>query len=201
MRKIDFNIPQGATILDIGSFDGKDAAELAELFNTDVHCFEPVNHKMIEAMGNDRLFVWPFAVGNHEGGFARIYNAPTHPQSASIKMPKLHTKIFPNIKFNSFETVKIITLDKWAARMNIDNIDLIWCDVNGSEGDVIAGGRETLKRTHYLFIEFEEVELFAGALNRADICSLLPDWKVLGEYSFEGNYGNLHLENTKWKTK
>lgn len=51
---------------------------------------------------------------------------------------------------SSFE-VEISTLDREAAAL--PSIDLLWMDVQGAEGMVLAGGGETLKRTKAVFAE------------------------------------------------
>jgi FkbM family methyltransferase len=50
----------------------------------------------------------------------------------------------------SFE-VTVSTLDKETA--GLDKIDLLWMDVQGAEGDVLAGGVEALARTKAVFLE------------------------------------------------
>jgi FkbM family methyltransferase len=50
----------------------------------------------------------------------------------------------------SFE-VQLSTLDREAAHLS--HIDLLWMDVQGAEGLVLAGGGETLRRTRAVFLE------------------------------------------------
>ncbi len=50
----------------------------------------------------------------------------------------------------SFE-VDVSTLDCEAAKL--PSVDLLWMDVQGAEGHVLAGGTETLKRTRAVFLE------------------------------------------------
>jgi FkbM family methyltransferase len=47
--------------------------------------------------------------------------------------------------------VDVGTLDREAAKL--PGIDLLWMDVQGAEGQVLAGGTETLKRTKAVFLE------------------------------------------------
>lgn len=183
-------------ILDIGSYDGKDADELSRMFNCEVHCFEmdKDNCRKIQAIGNNKLRIWPYAVSN-EIGEVKYSRSDNHPQSSSLRPPLMHTVVFPDVKFNEQHTAFAIKLDIWFKLMWYNAIDLIWCDVNGAEANVIAGGRETLKNTRYLFIEFEQKELFEGALTREQMKDALPEFECIGEYNFEGNYGNLLFKN------
>lgn len=189
-------LPPNPVILDIGSFDGKDADELSRMFDCDVHCFEMdmENCMKIRGIGNSRLMVWPYAVSDHDGN---VYytRSDNHPQSSSIKEPLMHTVVFPDVRFDGKFTASSITLDCWVSRVGYKTIDLIWCDVNGAEAEVIKGATETLKHTKYLFIEFEQKELFEGALTREQMIKALPDFECIGEYNFHGSYGNLLFKN------
>lgn len=189
-------LPANPVILDIGSYDGKDADELSSMFDCEVHCFEmdKDNCRKIQAIGNNKLRIWPYAVSN-EIGEVRYIRSDNHPQSNSFRPPLMHTVVFHDVKFNEQHTSFAIKLDIWFKLMWYNAIDLIWCDVNGAEANVIAGGQETLKNTRYLFIEFEQKELFEGALTREQMKAALPDFECIGEYNFEGNYGNLLFKN------
>jgi 2-O-methyltransferase len=68
-----------------------------------------------------------------------------------------------NKSVTSFE-VEISTLDREAAAL--PTIDLLWMDVQGAEGMVLAGGRETLKRTR---VVFAEVALFHSPYKGAQL--------------------------------
>ena len=185
-------IPKGAMILDVGAYDGRDSVELAEACNTIVNCFEPnpESYKKIMARDDARLTIWPYALGAFHGK-CRM-NVSNHPQSDSIKTPKLHKKLFPDVVYHDSIEINITTLDGWNHSVNKGAaIDLAWVDVNGAEADFLIGGAETLKVTDYLFIEFCEKELFAKCLNRERMIKALPGFEVIGEYNFEGNFGNL----------
>lgn len=189
-------IGNGASILEIGSYNGKDGAELAAACKTMVHCFEPnlASVELIKALENNDLMIWPYAVGSSNG--VALINVSNHPASDTLKVPKKHKKIFPNVKYKKVAKINITTLDKWNHTVrNNDPVDFIWCDVNGSEADVILGGAKTLSVTKYLYIEFCEVELFENAMNREQTKRALPGFEVIGEYNFEGNYGNLLFKN------
>lgn len=191
-------LPENACILDIGSYDGKDAVELADVLNTEVHCFEPDidSFAKIKARKDDRLICWKYAVGAWHGK-GPFVKSPNHPQSNSMHAPLKHTKVFPKVKFSKRSyMVECTTLDNWHRSVMLGKqVDLIWIDVNGSEGDVIKGATAVLKMTKYLYIEFQEVELYKGAMNREKTLLRLPDFEMVGEYNFEGNYGNLLLRN------
>lgn len=191
-------LPDCKTVLDIGSFNGKDAHELSYVLGCDVHCFEPDkdNFQKIKGKQNNNLVLWPYALGAWHGK-APFVKSKNHPASHSMRAPKRHIDIFPDIKFSrTSHMVNITTLDAWhRAVLKGCTIDLIWLDVNGAESDVIKGGTNALKVTKYLYIEFEEKELFKGAMNREQTISRLLDFELVSEHNFEGNYGNLLFKN------
>jgi FkbM family methyltransferase len=98
--------------------------------------------------------------------------------SGSIRRPTGHLQHFPWCTFMRSIEIPCVTLDSLFPRMDID---LIWCDVQGAERDVIAGGLETLKRTRFLFLESELVEFYEGQALRPELLSMLPDWEVIQE--------------------
>ncbi len=116
--------------------------------------------------------------------------------SGSIKKPKEHLELFPEVRFNAPKKVQSTTLDKlYFQYANPFIIDFIWADVNGAEKEVILGGLQALKKTMYLYIEFGEKELYEGQIKQADILNMLPEFELLGVYGFLGNFGNLLLKN------
>lgn len=191
-------MPELPTVLDIGSYNGKDAQELSDILDCEVHCFEPDkdSYNKIKALKNARLILWPYAIGAWHGK-APFVKSKNHPASNSMRAPLKHTKVWPHIKFSrSADMVNCTTLDSWHHSVLKDKvIDLIWLDVNGAESDVIKGGTQALSKTRYLYIEFQEVELFKGAMNKEKTLLRLPDFELVSEHNFEGNYGNLLLKN------
>lgn len=166
-----------------------------------MHCFEPSAHGFakLQALEDKRLFLWKYAVSNYKG-VATLTVAPDHQQSNTISTPTKHLKAFPEVRYNGTERVNVTRLDDWNLSVRLNKpVDLIWCDVNGSEGNFIAGAAATLSRTKYLYIEFCIERLFAKSLNRYQIETALPGFEVVGEYSVGPNYGNLLMKNKNEK--
>lgn len=189
-------IGTGATILDIGSFDGRDAVELAEICETIVHCFEPnpASYEIMKLLGNNSLIIYPYALCAFHGTV--LLNLSNHPQSDTIKRPKMHLKVWPDIKYENTIQVKCTTLDSWNWHVRKGApIDFCWVDINGAEGDFLIGAIETLKITKYLYIEFCVKELFAKALNKEAMIKALPGFECIGTYNEGLNYGNALFKN------
>ncbi len=114
--------------------------------------------------------------------------------SGSIRKPTGHLKFFPEVSFRTVEGIPGYTLDFLMKLAGLDHIDLLWCDIQGAERDMIEGGRATLANTHYMMIEAEpEVELYEGQALKPELLAMLPDWKVLQDFGY-----NVLLWNTKY---
>lgn len=110
--------------------------------------------------------------------------------SGSIRNPAPHQRLFPEIKFTEMAQSICWTLDDLLAATKLTHIDLLWCDIQGAERDMIAGGQKALDVTKYLFTEAEETELYEGQALRKELLDLLPNFKVIGEFGY-----NLLLEH------
>lgn len=200
-------------ILDIGCYDGKDAKDLANLFeNCEIHCFDP-DPRAFELFDhfnkdNEQLTFYPFAVCHHnQNEYFYLSDSATRRHydfqkewsaSSSIKKPKEHLNVFPDVTFKQEPiVVSCIRLDTWVALYDHKNkiIDLIWADVNGSEKELIEGANQTLCNTRFLYIEFSNKELYEGEITKQELLNKLYDFEVVGTYNEGENFGNLLLKN------
>jgi FkbM family methyltransferase len=204
-------------ILDVGCYDGSDSKGFLEVFKKpQIYAFEPDSRSREMFLENTTaeerkdIRLQPIALTNTDGKikwFASNSNTRRHhphqkswSASSSSSPPKDCLEIFDDLTFDSSGDVKSARLDTWIAEYkNIDIVDIIWADVNGSEREFLLGSAETLKRTRFLYIEFcktDTVQLYENAISRKAISDLLPDFKEIAIYSFLGNYGNILLKNT-----
>jgi FkbM family methyltransferase len=185
-------------IFEIGAHIGTDTATLATLPGATVHAFEPDPRNNIPVLPN--------VIFNRAAVAAKTGTATFTPSakrdawdwtcSGSLRTPKEHLKSWPTVTFGEPITVPTITLDDYCREHGIGEIDCIWADVQGAEVDVIEGGRETLKRTRYLYTEFSWKELYEGQVNLDGILALLPGWRVVHVFPSPEDYGDVLLENT-----
>ena len=105
--------------------------------------------------------------------------------SSTMRKPKRTLDLFPFIKYRNDVKVRVRGLDSLCSEMGINGFDILWCDIEGSEGDMIEGGRATLARTKYLFIEKWADELYEGMATRDKILDLLIDWVIVGEWEYD----------------
>lgn len=113
--------------------------------------------------------------------------------SSSIRRPKKHLEYFPWCTFPMNTNVQCLTLDDLYRRFTLGPVELLWCDVQGAERDVIAGGSGALLETRYMLIEADDHEMYEGQANRAELLAMLPAWEVVREFDY-----NLLLRNREW---
>jgi FkbM family methyltransferase len=166
--------------LELGAHEGEDTAWMAALPDTLIHAFEPDPRNNPPPLNN--VVLHRLAVGDRNGrspfvmsksGWGREWT-----YSSSIKPPKNHLQRYP-VTFGDTVEVAITTLDSFCRRHGLDQIDFIWADIQGAEGEMIRGGRETLAKTRYLYTEYSDDELYEGQITLAGILELLPDFRVV----------------------
>jgi FkbM family methyltransferase len=188
-------------ILEIGVNDGSDTVRFLNAFpNATVYAFEPDPRALakFKARGHHpRIHLFELAIGA-EDGEADFYvssglpdNMPLHvrssyplgwDQSGSLRTPKSHKTVWPWVKFERRIKVTVKRLDTWAKDRGITAVDFIWADMQGAEGDLIVGGKDTLTNTHYLYTEYSNDEWYEGQPNLAQLESMLPTFSILCRY-------------------
>lgn len=206
-------------VLDIGCYNGKDSMELSYVLGCEVHCFEPdpLSQDLFEQThaGNKDLILYKCAVSNIDGEID--FHQSNHPQSNSIREPKLHVDVFPGVKFDEVIKVQSIKLDTWLRNFQLFDagrkwmasskhdviIDFIWADVNGAEKDLILGGLNALAKTRFLYIEVAQKELYKGQSiydrfnDKTWITEMLPDFRRVSTHNWGESFGNVLLQNIK----
>jgi FkbM family methyltransferase len=70
-------------------------------------------------------------------------------------------------------TVRVTTLDQTVSDLNIQSIDLLKIDVQGSERDLLAGAKNTLKKIKFVQVEVLFVEHYHGCAQFFEIHSIM----------------------------
>jgi FkbM family methyltransferase len=168
------------TFVELGSHRGTDTAWMAQLPDVTIHALEPDPRNDQAPLPN--VTVHRAAVADRDGQGQLLLSREgwgvewTH--SSSIKTPKNHLDRFP-VTFGEHVPVELVALDSLRRRAGFDVVDFIWADIEGAEGEMIRGGRETLARTRYLYTEYSDDEMYDGQATLADILSLLPDFRIV----------------------
>jgi FkbM family methyltransferase len=166
--------------LELGAHQGTDTAWMADIPDVTIHAFEPDprNHQA----PRPNVTLHRAAIAERDGQGSLILSQQgwgqewTH--SSSIKRPKNHLQRYP-VSFGGAVEVELVALDTFYRQHGLDIIDFIWADIQGAEGEMIRGGRQTLAHTRYLYTEYSDDELYEQQATLRDILDLLPGFRVL----------------------
>lgn len=161
-------IPADGVVFDIGAHSGQFAKLFARLAPRGrIYAFEPAGYaraileRVVRYRGLRNVEAVPLALSDAPGE-AEIAT-PIKP-SGSYGFGLAHLGGGETGARVYRETVRAVPLDDFAAERGIARLDFIKLDVEGWEGHVLAGGRETLARRRPVIM----VEVVASHLGRAD---------------------------------
>jgi FkbM family methyltransferase len=183
---------------EIGANDGRDTTWLARPVSRTLHAFEPdrrFHGPPIELSSWDNL-IWNECAVGADNGEMLFYPSVGYTESGSIRAPTGHLELHPYIEFGEPYPVRVITLDEYCARNRIAEIDFIWADMQGAEGDMILGGQEALRNTRYLYMEImpEIGPLYDGQMSLAGCLAALPGrWRIIEQWPDDVLVENLAL--------
>jgi FkbM family methyltransferase len=193
-------------VLEIGANDGGDSRGLAAAFpEATIHCFECDPRALAKFRAQPQLpnvLLHAYAVGAYDGRSTFHTSGGTNPSvgqgdwdlSGSLRRPTGHKERYRWCTFDRTIEVEVRRLDSWLAEQKLPTVDFIWLDVQGGEADVFAGAPRTLRRTRFLYTEFNawKKPLYEGDLTlEGTLAALGPAWRPLAVY--EGY--NLLLKN------
>lgn len=179
------------TVIDVGANIGQFAKDARELYpDAAIHSFEPLPGPYSELLVNTKTFAkfnaYNFALGDCEGT-AEMYSNDFSQSSSLLEMANSHKRAFPHTKNTTSIAVKIQTLDAIASKLELDTDILLKIDVQGSEKQVLDGGKETLNKVKIIIIETSYISLYKDQPLFADLHNYLTK---LG-FRFHGNLGQL----------
>lgn len=187
-------------MLEIGSHEGSDTAKfLAAMPGIRLTCFDPelrATTRFKQLIGNDpRVHLIEQAVAHVDGEDS--FNPSTGKAgdredwdfSGSLNRPTAHLTRSPEITFKPPVRVRCIRLDtRYKEECYLNDgwprpVDFIWCDPQGAQRKVIAGGRFVLAITRYLYIECHHpTPLYEDEPPREELIALLPGFEPVAFY-------------------
>lgn len=180
---------KNCVILEIGSHYGEDTIELINIFdNPKIYCFEPHPNNLAfmkkTFTSNSNIKIFPLAVCDKDG-FEDFYmiNSPLLDKRSIPDKYKwigsdyldlnLNDSGGSSLKYgyrnNDTKKIKVetISLDSWSKQQKVYEVDFMWIDVQGSEKEVVAGGKKILSNTKYVWIEYGEI-FYDGGMNKEE---------------------------------
>jgi FkbM family methyltransferase len=207
--------PDARTVLEVGANHGQHTQLLLAMFpKATLHAFEPDARALEQfrrAVSDRRVELHEIALGAtngraefHASGGMRPGATPQEQalypkgwdQSGSLKAPKSHLQAHPWCKFVRTVKVEVRTMDTWARKHGVTDVDFVWADVQGAEGDMVRGGAETLARTRYLYCEYSDTELYEGQPNLSALLDMLPGFEVMRRFPDDVLLRNVALSGT-----
>lgn len=187
--------PRGrvTNILELGAHHGHDTALLYDA------ALKPVKYVAVEAdprnipLLEQRIYPRKVEVV-HAAVWDRMGELDLHLShgegmgSSSVRPPLKHLEHFPDISFSGTMRVPALPLDSIALYYAITHVDLIWCDIQGAEKNMIEGAPMTLSRTAWLLTECDRIEMYEGQATRDELLDLLgPYWELVAEWPENAN--------------
>jgi FkbM family methyltransferase len=166
------------TVLDIGAHQGGFAEEVrAILPSAMLHSFEPVAKsfqrlKQRKDLGPN-FRPWKLAIGDRNG--TAIMHVNSLSASSSLLPLGTLTDHWPQATEEKEEHVDISTLDDWQSEVELEQAILLKADVQGSEGNVLAGARKLLEHVSVVIMEVSFEEFYAGQHLFDDIYRTMRD--------------------------
>ena len=205
------NLNEDSVFFEIGSHFGVDTKDFLHV-TKNLHCFEP-DHRNISMFKklNLPIILNEYAISDYDGvskfylSSGDVYQSKYGPTdnelvnmndwsaSSSLMTPKNHMVKVPWVKFENTVEVKTKKIETYCLENNIENIDFIWMDVQGSELNIIKGMGKFKEKTHFIYTEYSNEELYENQGTKQQIIDLLgKNWEVVFDFG-----GDILLKNKK----
>lgn len=169
-REVDVTLKEGATVLDLGANFGM-FSSLAATKGCNVYSFEPLTDAVYRFLYNlsliyPNIHVVNEAVSNKVGEAYLNVNKDNYGGS------------YITNEFNRTNPLRITTVDKFVSENNINSVDFIKADIEGSECEMLEGARQTLKYFHPDLAICKYHKLNDDKMIRKLVLSANPNYKI-----------------------
>ena len=190
---------ESPVIFEIGAHECEDTNDFFQIFNNPiVYCFEPdprnINTiKTKPIYGQIHLFEGAVTdcvkkailYQSHGKAPEREYKDDWN-YSSSIKTPTGHLQMHPWCTFSPSNEISCTSIDVFCDTNSVKNIDLIWCDAQGAEPDIILGASHMLPNISLILLEDEGVELYDGYKSIEVILSTMGNnWSIAKRFGHD----------------
>ena len=162
-------------VIHIGAHFGQEYADYTRCGITDMILFEPVvsSYKRLLEVVPKKTSIKTFnlALGDEVGERVMYVETKNAGKSNSLLEPGTHLKMYPSIKFNNREIVKIDKLDNIDFDRSLYN--MINIDVQGFELEVFKGGKDSLAFIDIVYTEINLEDVYKGCCQVEDLDNFL----------------------------
>lgn len=159
-------LPPKPVIIDCGAYDGTDSVELVKILGGRLYAFEPVPHifKQLTDKTKDysQITTYQLALSNKTGSDSFYVSEGRSDASSSLLPPKDHLIDHADTFFNQKINVNTMTLDDWAKKYNVTNVDLLWLDMQGFETQMLKASSVILPTVKVIHTEVSVKETYEG---------------------------------------
>ena len=192
-------------IAHIGAHSGKEVNVYKKLSPySKVYLFEPQSKlfKILKSNFEDdkQILLYNIALGSTQKEI-KINISSKNTGTSSILKSDLLKNYYPEIEFDSSESVKMRTFDS----LSLNNVNFMSVDTQGYELEVLLGSVESLKNIDYLIIEINRKTLYENSPLISDIDKFLSEFEFVRLATmYWGNdciWGDAFFIRTKYLSK
>ena len=156
-------------IVEAGAHIGVDTEELARQWPGGVvYAFEPVPALFAElerrtgVLANVRRSRQ--ALSDRDGRQIIHLSGGASDGSSSLLVPERHLEVHPDVRFEERIEVEAVTLDRWAHEQAVEQVDLLWLDMQGMEAAVLRASPKVLAQVRAVHTEVSLMPVYGGAI-------------------------------------
>jgi FkbM family methyltransferase len=173
------------TILDLGSRDGHQSVEFRTWFpEARIIAFEANPNQisyMREITKQHNIEIVDKAVGNYNGN-TKFFISNANIGASSLLKTNDH---FRSKEWHQYEiNVEMIRVDDWCKKNNVNEIDILWIDVQGAEKIVIEGLGDYLLNVKAICTEVEIEHMYHDSVLKDELDSILENYGFINVATF-----------------
>lgn len=164
-------LPENPTVIEAGAFKGQDSIAISKFWpGGRVHAFEPVPELyqalVLATESHPTITCYPVALGQVTGPVKlhiakRANNLNEITQASCVLQPAARLGVSPFVYPEVIE-VASVTLDNWAKRSNVSNVDFVWLDIQGLELAVLQHAMLLLPMVKVIYCEVHFIAAYVG---------------------------------------
>lgn len=192
-------------VIHIGAHFGEEVNDYHKNGIKDIILIEPCapafNRLQNKFNGHHHIKLLNYACAAVDGTGQMFTETANQGQSNSLLQPMRHLQHYPDIQFKGTEPVRVSRLDTLMIAFE-HKYNFINMDVQGAEGAVVIGAKETLEYIDYIYSEVNDdaAQLYKNATKISELDHLLKDFtRVETAWTQQGWGDALYIRTKKNK--